>query len=375
MRHFSPPAALGATALVGALLAGAAAAQTDPARERLRGAVEAAVERALPDGGAAAVERILGVRPGAGISTGFDLGRASRAVFGRTLPSAAPDCRSTTTPTGDPDLGLCVLSSGQRDDPTGAYRMLAFSKLIARGDIQVVQREAFVLHAGANPQPVRLSDQAAYDAALAFVGQLGVPAQEIPRAPPGAARPLPVRTLVVGTAADRGVDATRAELLKVVALRRAFEVPGGLHVDRPTGIVVTHVPAPGAALVALADDGVKFARIDGWSDAELDPRADPRQAKTHDELVAEITDDLYHEGVREVGQLGLLVTLRRAMPNPDDPDPPRCPVCGVLRPALQLSVSQVGGARVETSEARYAAPGLVRQYDLVHEADPERAAR
>jgi len=361
-------------AAVAALLPATASAQT-PTREDLRLAVAAALDRALPDGSAAAVERVLRIRPDGMISTGFDLGRASRAVFGRTLPSAAPDCRTLQTPVGEPDPGLCVLSSGQRDDLSGAYRMLAYSKHIAYGDIRVVQRPAFVPNSGASPPPLRLGDQAAVDAALAFLGLLGVPASEIPRAPVGAPRPLPVRTLTVGSEAERGVDATRTDLYKVVSIQRAFEVPGGLHRDRDTGIMVTQVPAPGTALLALDDAGVQFASVEGWSDAQIDPGADPRRAKSHDELVVEITDDLYNEGVREVGLLSILVALRRAYPNPEDPDSPDCPRCGVLRPALAVHVSQVAGPRVETSEARFAAPGLIQHYDLVHEVDPERAAR
>jgi hypothetical protein len=71
----------------------------------------------------------------------------------------------------------------------------------------------------------------------------------------------------------------------------------------------------------------------------------------------------------------MLVTLRRAYPNPEDPNPPQCPVCGVLRPALEVSVSTLGPGRSETSQARPAPPGLVREYDLVNETDAVRAVR
>jgi hypothetical protein len=136
-----------------------------------------------------------------------------------------------------------------------------------------------------------------------------------------------------------------------------------------------HATAPGSATLNISDAGVQFARIDGWSDSPMDTKLDPRKAKTTSELASEIADDLYGEGVRKVGTLSILISLRRAYPHPDDPNPPLCPVCGVLRPAVQVMVSQPGMGRGETSERAFMAPGLVREYDLVAPADAERPAR
>jgi hypothetical protein len=76
-----------------------------------------------------------------------------------------------------------------------------------------------------------------------------------------------------------------------------------------------------------------------------------------------------------VGSLSILISLRKAYPNPDDPNPPLCPICGVLRPALQVMVSQPGVGRVDSSEKAFVAAGLMREYDLVAQTEQERAAR
>ncbi|MEO5735031.1 MAG: hypothetical protein ABIN96_12785, partial [Rubrivivax sp.] len=208
------------------------------------------------------------------------------------------------------------------------------------------------------------TDQQAYDQSMQMLELLGVPMSEIPKPPPGASRPLPVRTLVVAAEDRPGGTTTRIEYQKVVSIPRAFAVPGGLYADPSTGRVLSHVIAPGRATVAT-DGLVQFAQVEGWSDAQMDRRLDPRMAKKTSDLVNEIADDLYGEGVRKVGTLSVLVALRRAYPNPEDPNPPLCPVCGVLRPALQVLVSQRGVERGQTSESEFAAPGLVREYDLV----------
>ena len=63
-------------------------------------------------------------------------------------------------------------------------------------------------------------------------------------------------------------------------------------------------------------------------------------------------------------------------PNPsDDPNPPLCPVCGLLRPAVKVIVSQPPAERFAGSEKLVAAPGLVREYDLVAQTEAERPAR
>lgn len=364
--------------IVTALLAGPTLvqAQTADPKALLRAAVSAQVRPLLGENSAAGmVEKLRGVKPDGAISRGFNPATVSRAVFGRTAANVAPDCSSKQTNNKEPDQGRCVLQTGSPDSPTGAFAMLAFSKNVGLGDITFLRRPAFDPNSTALPTPVKLSDAAAYAAALKFLDLLGVPKSEIPVAPRDAKNPLPVRSLLVGAEQDPGKDPSRFEVQKVINFQRSFEVPGGLFKDPNTGIVLTRVLAPGEVTVALDDGGVQLADIQSWSDAQMDPKLDPSLAKTVPDLIDEITDDLFAEGVRKAGNLSILIALRKAYPNPDDPNPPLCPVCGVLRPALRVVISQVGPGVIESSEKNFVAPGVVREYDLVGQTEAEIPAR
>lgn len=364
-----------AAALAAALpLLVAPAAQAQSRQDDLQKRVAAALSAAMPGGPGEIVGKLANLRPDGAISRNFNLGTVSQAVFRRTTPNVAPDCRQTQTPQKEPDEGLCTLDAGARDDPTGAYVMLAYSKNIGLGNVRYYRRPAF--KAGDETEPpaqLKISDDDAFKQALAFAELVGVPKSEIPEFPAGAK--LPVRTLGAGTEASPGKEARRYELQKVVVLPRALVVPGGLGRDPATGRQLNHVLVPGQAMVAVNDTGVQFARVDGWSDAQMDPKLDPKLVKSASALVNEITEDLYNEGVRRVGTLSILISLRKAYPNPDDPNPPICPVCGVLRPAVKVIVSQPAVERFTGSEKLVAAPGLVREYDLVAQGEAERPAR
>jgi len=363
--------------IAAALMAGPAIvkAQTADAREALRAAVSAQLRPLLGDSAAGVVERLKGVKPDGAISRNFNPATVSKAVFGRAAANVAPDCSTTQTRTKEPDPGRCVIQTGSPDAPAGAYAMLSFSKNVGIGDITYLRRPAFDPKGTALPSPVKLSDADAYADALKFLDLLGVPRSEIPIAPRGASNPLPVRSLLIGVEQDPGKDATRIEVQKVVNFQRAFVVPGGLFKDPATGVELTHVLAPGEVTVAIDDGGVQFADVQGWSDAQMDSKLDPSLAKTTPELVDEIVDDLFAEGVRKTGSLSILIGLRKAYPNPDDPNPPICPVCGVLRPALRVVISQVGPGVAESSERNFIAPGVVREYDLVGQTEAESPAR
>ena len=352
-----------------ALLPMLAFSQTRGDREILHAAVAGSLRSMLGEDSSATVEKLMKVKPTGAISQNFDVGKVKTALFGRLATQDAPDCRSTKTASGEPDEGLCLIESGNRDSPDGAYTLLAFSKNIGMGNVQFVRRP----RGSATPPSVKLSDADAYAQALKFVDMIGLPRDEIPLAPAGVKQPLPVRSLVAGVEADKGKEAMQITLDKVVSLSRAFVVPGLL--VGPNKEVLNHVIAPGTALLLVNDAGVQAAQIEGWSDAQMDPKLDPRQAKSTAALADEITDDLYGEGVRKVGTLSILIALRRAYPNPDDPNPPLCPVCGVLRPALRVMISQTPAGRIESSEKAYVAPGMVREYDLVATSEADRPAR
>lgn len=352
-----------------------ASAQTADSKQLLRAAVAQQLRGLLGDSSGPVVERLMLVKPEPGLSRNFDAGKVASALFGRQAANYAPDCRSTTTDAKEADEGLCVVEGGNRESATGAYTLLAYSKNIGAGNLMFARRTAFDPNIDLSPVASRLSDPEALERALKFMALLGIPIPEIPVPPPGVKNPLPVRSMVAGAADDKGNTVARITLHKTVQLPRAYPVPGGLLKDPTTGIVLNHVIGPGHATLNVTDAGVQFARLDGWADAPMDPRLNARNAKSTNELIDEITDDLYGEGVRKVGTLSILISLRQAYPHPDDPNPPLCPVCGVLRPALQVMVSQPGFGRVETSASAFMAPGLVREYDLVQQLENERPAR
>ncbi len=360
-----------AALLLAALLPTLSAAQTDPSRAELQRRVGEQLQSMMGESSRTVVDKLMTIQPEGGISKNFDLARVSRALFGRVAPNAAPDCRSTTTGEREPDEGSCVVDAGDRDSPTGAYTALMFSKNVGIGDIQFARRAAFDPKNEALPKPVRATDAQAYEAAMKFLDLVGVPRSEIPTPPQGV--PLPVRDLAVGTIDPNGGKVAPIALAKVVSVQRAFLVPGGL-LTGPRGEVLSHVIAPGDAIIAVDDGGVQSANVNGWSDAQFDPKVNPTLAKSTAVLAAEIADDLYAEGVRKVGTMSIIISLRRAYPHPDDPDPPLCPVCGLLLPAVQVMVSQAGAGREDSSEKAWAAPGVVREYDLV-DLSEERALR
>lgn len=345
------------------LLPGWAAAQSH--EDELRRQIGAALQQTFGDSSRGVVIKLMDAKPAGGLQN-FDVQKVSRELFGRTTPNSAPDCQSTKTAAGEPDEGECVLAAGDRDSPAGAYTSLMFSKTIGVGNVQFLRRAPFDPNAADVPKPVQLSEEQAYEQAMRFADLVGVPRAELPTLPKGVK--LPVRTLAVGSTDAQGNRAAPIAIMKVVSLQRALLVPG-LLTDPTTGRTLNYVLAPGAAMIGVDDAGVQLASIEGWSNSPLDPKIDPSLSKSTASLANEIADDLYAEGVRNVGSLSVQIILRRAYPNPDDPNPPLCPVCGVLLPAVQIAIAPVAEGVVETSEKAWAAPGVVRAYDLVERTD------
>lgn len=352
-----------AVIVAAALLPALAAAQSN--QDELRRQVGAVLQATLGDSSREVVVKLMNAKPAGGMQK-FDLQLATRALFGRVAPTAAPDCRSTSTKAGEPDEGDCVVEAGDRDSPTGAYSALMFSKTIGVGDLQFMRRAAFDPGNTDSPKPVALTDEKAYEQAMRFLDVVSVPRSELPVLPKGVK--LPVRTLAVGSVDAQGNRGAPIAIMKVVSLQRAFAMPGLLK-DPATGRTLDYVLAPGNAVIGVDDAGVQVATIEGWSNSPIDPKIDPSLSKSTANLANEIADDLYAEGVRHVGSLSVQIVLRRAYPNPDDPNPPLCPVCGLLLPAVQVSVAPVASGAVDTSEKAWAAPGVVRAYDLVDRSE------
>jgi hypothetical protein len=358
-----------------ALMACATSVLAQSSMEELRSQIARAMPPVIGKSNSELVSKLMSIQPGTPISRSFDAGKVSRLVFGRTAPTRAPDCAATKTTAGEVDDSLCSLSTGKADDPTGPYTLLSFSKNISLGDIKFIKRSAFKLDETTSPPSVKKTDAQAYDEALKFLEALGVPISEIPKPPQGAKNPYPVRSLAAGATDGKAQNGLLIPAVqKIVDIPRAFEVPGGLYTDAASGITLRHVLAPGSALIAIDDNGVQTALVKGWGDVQMDKRLNPQAAKTDQELIDEITQDLYSEGVRKIGTLSILIGLRNGYPNPDDPDSPDCPAC-LLTPSLKVMVSHVERGPFRPTEGQpFAAPGVVREYDLVH-ATEQRPSR
>jgi hypothetical protein len=337
--------------------------------------ITAALPPIIGKDNSALIGLLMSIKPNGFLSRQFDPAVASRAVFGRSLPNAAPDCKATLTSQKEVDDGLCVLDIGQRDDPTGPYTMLAFSKNIGRGNLAVIKRPAFTIDGAPVLNPVTLTDAQAYGQALKFLDGLGVSSLDVPAVQSG--QRLPVRTLAIGITDPKGVQEHKP-FRKVVTLQRAFEVPGSLgefsDANGNKG-VLRHVLAPGIAQIAIDDKGIQQLHLTDWSDPVIDPTVDPRLAKTDAELVEEIATHLHSHGMNAVSIIGVLIGLSHAVPNPDDVNPPLCAACGVLRPSLRITASQSGLTRAASADGQLAPPGFAFEVDLTHQVNADRAVR
>lgn len=338
--------------------------------EELRSQIARAMPPVIGKNNAELASKLLNIQPGTPISRSFDASKVSRQLFGRTTPSRAPDCAASKTAAGELDDSLCSLSTGKAEDPTGPYTVLSFSKNIGFGDIKFIKRPAFNPDNFTPPASVKKTDTQVYEEALKFLETLGVPLTEVPKPPADAKNPLPVRSLSAGATSGKQEGGLLIPAIqKVVELPRAFEVPGGLYKDPTSGITLNHVVAPGSALVVIDDSGVQAAWVRNWADVHMDKQLDPQQAKTDQELIDEIAEDLYSEGVRNASTLSILIGLRNGYPNPEDPDSPTCPVC-VLKPSIKVMVTHVDRDTFRpTASQPFAAPGVVREYDLIHTSE------
>lgn len=345
-----------------AAVATASYAQTgedEPSLDRLIGLVDAAMPSVIGDDNSALVENLLGVELGTPLSRSFDFNKARAAVFGaRVVPNLAPDCLRKTTPTGDPDQGECVASVGDENGGE-TFRSLSFSKNLGVGNIRFLYRPKV---AEVNPgelRSVKMSNQEAYNMALAFLGQsFGLPLNELP-IPPNA-DVLPVRSLIVG--GDPQLQFEPVVVQKVVILRRGLKLPKPIVVPG-TNKTLTHVPAPGFARVVFnADGNVVNAVVSGWQDITFPKTVDRSSPSlSRSELVREIATDLFDNSVGDIGSLHILIGLSSDFDGKT----------GSALPVVQVYVAPGGPGTEPTGPT---SGGLLKEYALVDlkEASSER---
>lgn len=300
------------------------------------------------------------------LSQSFDLKRVQTAVFGRNTAARAADCDRAKTPAGEADDGDCTLTRGTPEG-NGAFVFLSVSKNLGNGNIKILKRPNGPAEGGLEnwpkPAATKLTDAQALDAALAFATEtLGLPKSELPVPPssPTAGFKLPVRTLALG-AGETEKSSEIIAVQKVVTLQRALEIPALK--DPASGRSLTQVLAPGRAVLVLDDTGVQQVHVANWHELVANPKLDPALAKSRQQLVQEIAQDLLDEGLTNISSVKILIGLNDGYPNPDDPNSPQCARCFVIDPSLIVSVTPVAKAQRPTSSQSTA--GFVRQYSLL----------
>ncbi len=129
-------------------------------------------------------------------------------------------------------------------------------------------------------------------------------------------------------------------------------------IEGPNKQNLTHVPLPGKAIVAVDDTGVAGAIVDGWQELRVDPKMSADQAKSGDDLIDEIAEDLFNDGIRSVNRLNFHVAIASDWRGS----------FGLLLPAVQVDVSPVAHDLSEDQQKQLqgqATAGIVKEYSLV----------
>ncbi|MEC9341352.1 MAG: hypothetical protein VX663_07715 [Pseudomonadota bacterium] len=338
----------------------------DDPRPPSRDEVIALVERALPslisEDNSGLVKSLLAARLGKPVSENLNVVGSLRdaRVFGpRSRPSFDEECSRGFTESGDPSPDPCYARLGEQAGK-GAYREFSWSKHLGHGDVKFLRRDADGTVEPSDLKPVSLSDEAAYQTAMAFVVELmGVPPEELispDELPDGAS--LPVRSLAIGSVNEKG-EKSSVEAYKMVQLPRALKVD---LVDPASGRALPRVPATGEAFVLMNDAGVWQAGVRRWR--ALSPeQVDPAQAKTRSELVNEIADAiLTNESYSPIDFLGVKIGLMAG-----DPTPTQDGIVYPMLPAVEISAAVVPKDLSEEEQNRLGpnTAGFTQEFPLV----------
>ena len=299
------------------------------------------------------VALLLNPKLGIPLSESFDSVSTIKRLFGRGGASLSPDCRKLTTPVGDMAEDECIASKGT-ESGAGAYRMLRFSKHMEFGNIVYSNRGLDQVVDPAKLVPVRMTDREAYEKAVTFLRELGLPAEEFPVIPADAQQ-LPVRTIALGWADDKAAAAPAS-----VPVEKMVIIPRGLFVGVHARL--EQVAGPGNALVIMDDLGVKEAIVQGWQEVLPHPKANMDNAKTRSELVREIAEDIASDLQGPVRAINIQVKLMVAATENG---------VGLLLPAVQAAVLPVARDLTEAQQeelglVQTTTAGMIREYSLVH---------
>lgn len=323
--------------------------------------VMAEVDKALPsiigEDSSQLAKKLLNPPLAEPLSKTFSLLAAQRAVFSFSQPVFSPDCARTTTPTGEPDQGECHATLGSPGGE-GAFRQLSFSKNLGVGNIRFLLRPGLV--DPAKLQPINVDDATAQKVAMNFLFKFfGLPPAEFPMPPDNAPNPFAfVTSLTLGAADEKG------EPPQLMTIQKLVMIPRGLRLDLADAggaIVQPYVPAPGLAKVIIGMNGaVVGAMVEDWRELRPDPALNPADAKSRQQLVQEIAEDLFNDGGGRIARLSAHIVYGVDWRG----------TYGLLLPAVQLHVTPVSGDLDEQQfgqilEQKIGTAGTVRQYALI----------
>lgn len=303
----------------------------------------------------ALVKQMMAARIGPPLSQTFDPKLAIARLLGRGA-RLAPDCRQLFTRSGDPDRLPCVASVGSADG-AGAYRYLGFSKHMALGNVSYFDRPADREIGIGELVPIKMTDEEANLVACRYLeANFGLTMDEVPVPPADAKNPFPVRTIAMA-ALDEGGRVNAVEVEKLVMIRRGLFTGLGGNFD--------WIPAPGTAMVALDDLGVRQASIREWQALSPNPDVDPANAKTLAELKNDIADDLVGLMRGPVDRILIGLVFTSTAPTNDKE------LNGLLLPAVQISVSSVPAdldeaQQEELANTQVSTASIIREFPLVN---------
>lgn len=349
----------GLAGLAAVCAATGAAAQSRPVEtpEQLASVIRESMPAVLKDGGREVVGRMLKIQLPPPLRSSFRADVAIKTLFGDGSVIVSPDCRRVLTPTGDRDPGDCTATLGQ-EGGAGAFSRLAYSKNMGLGNIKFVKRDP-VPTSFTPPPSTKLSDKEAAAHGLEFLQKIvGIPAAELPG---DLAWERQVRSLALNGGGDG--KAEKVVLQKVLIVPRTFALPDGIVDPANPNRRLDRVLAPGRAMVMLDDRGIAGAAVQDWNELRIDPNMSPDQAKSTNELINEIAEDLFSEGVRSIAQMRFQLIAGSDWRG----------TYGWLLPAVRVHISPVLRDPTEDEQqklyARQATAGLVREYALVRSAD------
>lgn len=293
------------------------------------------------------VDKMLKARLGLPISQQLNIAGSLRTIFGRRRPVLDPGCQRQFTRSGDLSPDECTASNGDRAGQ-GAYMEFRWSKNLNFGNVQFLQRNADgVIKPGELPV-VKLTDEEAYNRAVAFLTKtMGVTPDEIPVAPANANQPFSVRTLAVGENTPDGKK-------NIVPIAKVVDIKRGLFVDIKDPLTrrdLPYIPAPGRATVVVTDSAILQASVQKWKGLRLSPKIDSKNAKTRSELINEIANSILKKQPTQISKISFMLAIESMDLVGNDPS--KESQASLLLPAVQAVVSNVPRNPTEEEQQRF----------------------